>query len=66
MKPTAVAQGTRVRCVAMNDPQAVPAGTVGTVVGCTAMGVGLLIAVEWDNGRYLALAVPPDRYEVVD
>jgi hypothetical protein len=49
----------------MNDPQAVPAGTVGTVVGCTAMGVGLLIAVKWDNGRYLALAVPPDRYEVV-
>ena len=66
MKPTAVAPGTRVRCVAMNDPQAVPTGTVGTVVGCTAMGVGLLIAVEWDNGRYLALAVPPDRYEVVD
>jgi hypothetical protein len=27
---------------------------------------GLLIAVEWDSGRYLALAVPPDRYDVVD
>ena len=66
MKPTAVAAGTRARCIAMNDPQAVPAGTVGTVVGCTAVGIGLLIAVEWDNGRYLALAVPPDRYEVVD
>ena len=66
MKPTAIATGTRVRCVAMNDPQAVPAGTVGTVVGCTAMRDGLLIAVEWDNGRYLALAVPPDRYEIVD
>ena len=66
MKPTATAAGTRVRCVAMNDPQAVPVGTVGTVVGCTAMSVGLLIAVEWDNDRYLALAVPPDRYEVVD
>ena len=65
MKPTAVTHGTRVRCVAMNDPQAVPAGMFGTVVGCTALGNGLLIAVEWDNGRYLALAVPPDRYEVV-
>jgi hypothetical protein len=29
-------------------------------------GRRLLIAVEWDNIRYLALAVPPDRYEVVD
>ena len=65
MKQTAVAAGIRVRCVAMNDPQAVPVGTLGTVVGCTTMGVWLRISVNWDNGSYLALAVPRDRYEVV-
>ena len=66
MKLTAIAAGTRVRCLAMNDPQAVPSGTLGAVTGCTDVGTWLRIAVDWDNGSTLALAVPPDRYEVVD
>ena len=49
----------------MNDPQAVPSGTLGTVKGCTDMGSWVRIAVEWDNRSTLALAVPPDRFEIV-
>jgi hypothetical protein len=64
MKLTALAAGTRVRCLGMNDPQAVPTGTLGTVSGCTDMGKWVRIAVNWDNQSTLALAVPPDRYEV--
>jgi hypothetical protein len=64
MKPTPLAAGTRVRCLSMNDPQAVPAGTLGTVTQCTDMGTWVRIAVSWDNRSMLALAVPPDRYEV--
>ena len=65
MKPNIPAAGTRVRCLSMNDPQALPSGTLGTVTGCTDMGSWMRIAVNWDNGSTLALAVPPDRYEVV-
>jgi hypothetical protein len=65
MKPTAIAAGTRVRLLAMNDPQAVPAGTCGTVIGAKDMGTWVRIAMRWDNGSSLALAVPPDRYEIV-
>ena len=65
MKPTAIAVGMRVRVLAMNDPQAVPPGTLGTAMGSTDMGRWVRIAVRWDNGSMLALAVPPDRYEVI-
>jgi len=65
MELTAVAAGTRVRVLAMNDPQPVPSGTHGTVAGTTDMGSWVRIAVRWDNGSSLALAVPPDRYEVI-
>jgi hypothetical protein len=65
MKLTALAAGTLVRCLGMNDPQAVPAGTLGTVTSCTDMGTWVRIGVDWDNSSTLALAVPPDRYEVV-
>jgi hypothetical protein len=57
--------GTRVRCVDMNDPQAVPRGTLGTVTSSREMGGWLRIAVCWDNGSRLALAVPPDRFETL-
>ena len=65
MKPNILAAGTRVRCLSMNDPQALPSGTLGTVIGCTDMGSWMRIAVVWDNRSTLALAVPPDRYEIV-
>ena len=65
MKPTGLAAGTRVRVLAMNDPLAVPHGTLGTVTACADKGLWVLIGVHWDNGSRMALAVPPDRYEVV-
>jgi hypothetical protein len=49
----------------MNDPQAVPCGTVGTVASSRDMGGWMRIAVCWDNGSRLALAVPPDRFEIL-
>ena len=65
MKPTVPVPGTRIRCLSMNDPQAVPSGTLGMVTSVTDMGSWVRIGVDWDNRSTLALAVPPDRYEVV-
>ena len=65
MNQTVVVSGTRVRLLTMNDPQAPPVGTLGTVTDSVGMGSWVLIAMRWDNGSYLGLAVPPDGYEVV-
>ena len=35
------------------------------VTSITDMGSWVRIGVDWDNRSTLALAVPPDRYEVV-
>lgn len=42
--------GTRVELVIMNDPQAPPAGTKGTVLGVDDTGSLLM---RWDNGSGL-------------
>ena len=42
--------GTRVELVQMDDPQAPPAGTKGTVTGVDDAGS---VLVEWDNGSGL-------------
>ena len=65
MKPTTPVAGARVRVLAMNDPEGVPRGTLGTIINTTDMGTWMRIAVRWDNGSTLALAVPPDQFEVV-
>lgn len=60
--PCPLEVGTRVRLVAMpDDPNPVPFGTHGTVVG----GNGGQIWMRWDNGSTLALAVGHDRWEVL-
>jgi len=41
---------TRVELVQMDDPQAPPPGTKGTVIGVDAIGS---ILVNWDNGSGL-------------
>ena len=46
--------GTRVRLVKMNDLQAPPVGTEGTVVGVD--GIGSLIML-WDNGFVLLVSL---------
>lgn len=42
--------GTRVELVQMNDPQAPPLGTLGTVI---AVDDTASLLVEWDNGSHL-------------
>ena len=52
-------EGTRVKLVRMDDPQAPPKGTYGTVIGVDDMG-GLL--VRWDTGSGLKLLYGIDEY----
>lgn len=49
--------GTRVELVQMDDPQAPPIGTQGTVVGVDDIGS---IMVRWDNGSGLSVAYGED------
>jgi len=50
-------KGTRVELVQMDDPQAPPIGTKGTVVGVDAIGS---IMVHWDNGSGLNVVYGED------
>lgn len=54
--------GTRVELLQMDDPQAPPIGTHGTVIGVDDIGS---IMVEWDNGSGLSVAYGEDRCKVV-
>lgn len=45
--------GCRVELICMDDPQAPPVGTLGTVIGVDAMAT---IHVNWDNGCKLGVA----------
>ena len=56
--------GTRVELVQMDDPQAPPVGTKGTVRGVDDIGS---ILVAWDNGSGLNVIYGIDRVrKVVD
>ena len=50
-------KGTRVELVQMDDSQAPPVGTMGTVRGVDDMGS---IMVAWDNGCGLSVAYGAD------
>lgn len=50
-------RGTRVELVQMDDPQAPPIGTKGTVIGVDDIGS---IMVSWDNGSGLNVAYGED------
>ena len=50
-------QGTRVELVQMDDPQAPPIGTQGTVLDVDDIGS---IMVRWDNGSGLSVAYGED------
>jgi len=54
--------GKRVRLIHMEDPEPIPVGTEGTVVGVDPVGYQM----EWDNGRTLTLIPEEDRWEVLD
>ncbi|WP_442511627.1 DUF4314 domain-containing protein [Novipirellula sp. SH528] len=56
--------GDRVRLVSMtDDPDPIPAGTTGTVVGVYPHSEWTQVDVDWDNGRALMLSIPPDVVE---
>lgn len=54
--------GSRVELVRMDDPQAPPVGTLGTVKGVDDIGS---IMVSWDNGSSLSVAFGEDACRVV-
>ena len=56
-------KGSRVELDLMDDPQAPPQGTRGTVLGVDDMGS---IMVSWDNGSGLSLAYGEDVYHKVE
>lgn len=53
---------SRVVLEKMDDPQAPPIGTKGTVIGVDDIGS---IMVRWDNGCGLSVAYGEDRCKVV-
>ena len=55
-------KGTRVILVQMEDPQAPPVGTKGTVIGVDDIGS---IMVSWDNGSSLNVVYGEDRVEIL-
>jgi len=63
--------GQRIELVSMSDdPHPIPTGTRGTVTLVTPVvfrpdDAWDQVSVEWDNGRTLMLAIPPDRVQVV-
>ena len=50
-------QGTRVELLRMDDPQAPPIGTCGTVIGVDDTGS---VLVRWDNGSGLNVVYGED------
>ena len=54
--------GTRVELVRMDDPQAPPAGTKGTVIGVDDTGSLLM---NWDNGSGLNVIYGEDLVSIV-
>ena len=54
--------GTRVELLEMDDPQAPPVGTLGTVLGVDDTGSLLL---KWDNGSGLNVIWQQDRVRKV-
>ena len=54
--------GARVELTQMNDPQAPPIGTQGTVVGVDDIGS---IMVNWDNGSTLSVVYGEDHCKLI-
>lgn len=54
--------GTRVQLDRMDDPQAPPIGTQGTVFGVDDIGS---IMVKWDNGSGLNVVYGEDRCHII-
>lgn len=55
-------KGTRVKLLKMEDKQAPPIGTKGTVIGVDDIGS---IMVAWDNGSHLSVVYKEDECKLV-
>lgn len=55
-------EGTRVKLIQMEDIQAPPKGTLGTVYGVDSIGS---ILVKWDNGSTLNVIFKEDVIEKI-
>lgn len=55
--------GTRVELVEMDDLQAPPIGSFGTVTGVDDVGS---ICVHWDNGSHLSVVFGVDRVRICE
>ena len=55
--------GTRIELLEMDDPQAPPIGTKGTVLGVDDIGS---LLVSWDNGSSLNVAYSIDRVRILN
>ena len=53
---------TRLKLISMDDIQAPPSGTFGTVLGVDDIG---MILVKWDNGSTLSLIPEEDKFIIV-
>lgn len=64
---TRLKKGDRIRLVSMpQDPDPIPAGTLGTVVAVYDHRDWNQVDVDWYNGRTLMLTMPADRVELVE
>lgn len=67
MKPQCdLKAGDRIRLLSMDDPDPIPAGTIGTVVAVYPQRDWTQIDVDWEGGRSLMLSIPPDRVQRID
>lgn len=55
-------KGTRVKLLKMEDKQAPPIGTKGTVIGVDDIGS---IMVAWDNGSHLSVVYKEDKCDLI-
>ena len=55
-------KGSRVALVFMDDAQAPPVGTLGTILGVDDIGS---LMVEWDNGSHLNVIYGEDKVRIV-
>jgi hypothetical protein len=63
---TTVQKGDRIRLLHMpDDPDPIPAGSIGTVTRVTSGPLGQ-VSVDWDSGRSLSLVPGVDRFEVIE
>jgi len=63
---TSLKKGDRIRLLSMpQDPDPIPAGSLGTVVEVREHHNWTQVDVDWDNGRTLMLTMPEDLVEII-